>query len=52
MPQYRYVCTYPTFITFSFVCVVSSPDKLSRPSVVNCNACLDCSTKQLKRKVD
>lgn len=41
------MCTYPTFITLRFVRVVSSPDKLSRPSVVNRDACLNCSAKQL-----
>lgn len=46
------MCTYPTFVTFRFVCVVSSPDKLSRPSVVYSDACFNCSAKQLMVKVD
>lgn len=46
------MCAYPTFVAFRFVCVVSPPDELSRPSVVDGNACLHCSPKQLMGKVN
>ena len=42
--------TYPALVAFCLVLVVPSADELSCPPVVNSNACLHCSAKQLKEK--